>query len=205
MTKIEECKKLAQELQLTGTLEHIESLKDAQVLTALKFRPTTMKEIEAKVLMDVRSSTKQIITKSRWTIVLLSIGGLFSGVCLGYLLPHTGPHLNSIADCAHARMLFLSVLIGMVGLGIGFSLYEPGFWSSFVRVNILPLKNWKNGLPYGALLAVLQAKEVGLKEFRIAFPTRASDCMLEDDPVIYAEKNGVLYEVFAWADGKIYE
>ena len=68
------------------------------------------------------------------------------------------------------------------------------------------LSNWEENLPYGALLAVKEAKEQGLKNFKILYPEKwGSQERFIADPVIVGLLGNKAYEVFAWDDGKVYE
>ena len=182
MNRIEECEALATELGLYGTLEHIERLKDAKVLSAYKIMPTTMEEIERKVLSGFE--------------YLLAPKYLCIGTGIGAFLGILSVSFFNFEEC----MFFATT-----GAAVGFTLMVA-YRTNKVPVNVefMPLATWKYGLPYGALLAIQEAKNLGLDDFQIAYPVKHKP-ILDKDPVIFSSKNGVLYEVFSWADGKIYE
>lgn len=66
------------------------------------------------------------------------------------------------------------------------------------------LNSWSDNIPYGGLLAVKEAKEAGLDNFEIYYPTK-QEVRYVADPVIVGYSKGVMFEVFAWDDGKVYE
>jgi len=73
----------------------------------------------------------------------------------------------------------------------------------------MSLRDWTHRIPYGALLAVKEAKEAGIERFSIHYPTTTAErsrWLAARDPVItgYSPK-GNRVEVFSWDDGKFYE
>lgn len=73
------------------------------------------------------------------------------------------------------------------------------------RVAVKMLSEWKDNLPYGALLAVKEAKDKGLTHFKIYFPKLEE--RVKADPVITGVGVGreTEFMIFAWDDSKIYE
>ena len=91
------------------------------------------------------------------------------------------------------------------------------------RLSSVRLDYWSEELPYGALLAVKEAKEKGFKHFDIYFPATEKEWLRRQDPVIvgyfFTTKmssfsgfsfgpeigKGNMYEIFSWDDSKVYE
>lgn len=108
---------------------------------------------------------------------------------------------------------FFCVLFAGISNSI-FPLFLPGLFlvaylfSCFAKtvVSSEHLSNWEGNLPYGALLAVKEAKANGISDFWISYPKyQKKHTRVLADPIIYGHLNGVMIEVFAWDDGKIYE
>lgn len=122
----------------------------------------------------------------------------------------------------------LPIILGVISLGlIPLCLLGGGFRKS--KLWHCKLEEWQDNLPYGALLALKEAKERGLKHFEIYYPITQASHRLKTDPVIvgyFKEKiatymiqekphsinfikpmisTGPMIEVFAWDDGKVYE
>lgn len=67
----------------------------------------------------------------------------------------------------------------------------------FKRINVKwkRLSNWKEDLPYGAILAVKEAEALDMKHFRIYFPSLVQP---KSDPIITAFCNDSEHLIFAW-------
>ena len=81
------------------------------------------------------------------------------------------------------------------------------------EVETIKLEDWTRDLPYGALLAVKEAKEKELRGFEIHYPVpevqssrRSSMSLADRDPVITAHLSNSrrMLFVFAWGDGHVY-
>ncbi len=70
---------------------------------------------------------------------------------------------------------------------------------------VMRIDGWANNLPYGAMLAMKEAKEKGLVNFHIYYPINQFRQREKTDPVIVGYSGVRMYEIFAWDDGKVYE
>jgi len=69
-------------------------------------------------------------------------------------------------------------------------------------IGTMNLLDWKENIPYGALLAVKEAKEIGITNFQIHFPITEQRARLMVDPLITGFKGRVVKNVF-YTDGVI--
>ena len=104
---------------------------------------------------------------------------------------------------------------------------------SFPKLDVKNLDAWDDPLPYGAALAVKEAKEQNITDFIIYFPSTEKGYLKRHDPVIVGfygrthkektclnsysycsatahthieiDRQGVMVEVFSWDDSKIYD
>lgn len=181
MNRIDDCKVIAKRLNLRDTLAHIEMVKSSEVLSAAKFKQITKAQIRSKVLNGIfRSSDNGLIFLRVFAVIgyILSAYALFkleSGIFLALLLPAP-------------LMLFATFCVALA--------IEELF---NVDISKKEIAEWGFGFPYGALIAIEEAKNLGLETFEIYFPT------IGKDPVIIGYKFGIMYEIFSWRDGNIYE
>lgn len=125
----------------------------------------------------------------------LTIGGAaftLSAVLLA-VTASSSPHLSP-------KWLLLSPVAG--ALGVVFMYLRSGICE--VSVERMSLEMWNDNIPYGGLLAVKEAKDIGMSNFQIYYPTIVSRRLMSD-PIITGMINDVEYEVFYWDDGTIYE
>lgn len=88
---------------------------------------------------------------------------------------------------------------------------NPGTCSNWVKVEKqeekLPvldsceLANWKHAIPYGGALAVKEAKEAGLTDFHIYFPSTEKGFLKRHDPVIVGYVGRISHKV-TWGSSK---
>lgn len=200
MITTEEKIALAKELKLDSIarvlIEKAETAKAIQLLTGMKFKPITREQIRAKLPKFYWSLTDTTM----WGFNLLMLGALL-GIpitALADLLRQglTG-HLTKGGDpspigCSIVWVIWMTIVFI-------WNAYQP------VEMRANSLTSWFGDLPYGALLAVKEAKEQGIEKFCIYYPVNADHERLKRDPVITGEFHGVELEIFAWDDGKIYE
>lgn len=171
-------------------IKEINRKKAVNDLTAMKFNPTNEKTIEKK------------ICKNYWGIVSLELSPWSLLV-----IPAILSIVFGIVFSAGLLIVFsvnISFPVGMLFVLQGIALLARCFWLKPI-LQKMALKSWRDPIPYGAMLAVKEAKEKGIKVFDIYYPVKADSKRLFADPVITGFYNGVLVEVFSWDDGKIYE
>ena len=170
---------LAKELGLNGYRIRVENEKLVKEFTNLKFKPITRRQIEKalrKLYFEVSGEA--------------FMSALFIGM-IGATI--------SIIPVSEVSPLF--ILLAPLSAVLGF--FGRAF--QLAEVDSMPLRQWQDNLPYGALLATKEAKEAGLGSFQIFYPVKDSARRLLSDPIITGSKNGIDFEVFNWDDGKIYE
>ncbi len=193
---------LAKELELDEYVrsreKEIEVKKELENLTNMKFKLTSEREI------------KKALTKLYWHGVnferegaqfwsfIIGIGGLLTAIVVAGVLG------------MEKGILVQAKLFGLYSL-IAFGVWSFGLLLTCVRfcdVRQTRLREWTEELPFGALLAVKEAKERGFKNFSIYYPCKADyyqPIRLLLDPIITSEKAGLLVEIYAWDDSKIHE
>lgn len=81
-----------------------------------------------------------------------------------------------------------------------------GVWRT--KVENVSLINWRHDMPYGALLAVQEAKEKGIKDFQVWFPIKDENYsmvpVLDHDPIITGMLKGIRVEVYAWNEKTVF-
>lgn len=166
-------------------------------LTDLKFKIITRTEIEKK--LNVRYFDDNYFFNETF-----------------FPLPCVVTIVGTVVDLAYGFSQFLdnhSFLHALVNKPMGYTLaVAAGLFaacaiSSFRSARILSknLSRWEDDIPYGGLLAVKEAKEKGFTEFTVFYPAK-QEKPLPKDPVIVAHgKYGVMVEVFAWDNGKLYD
>ena len=115
-----------------------------------------------------------------------------------------------IFDMPHSMIFVISLSIVTLGLVNLFFFRKP-------ILEHVKIESWEGQLPYGALLAMKEAKKMGIGVFRIYFPVTHNGHRIRTDPVIVGKvmkflKYGSVgnyfcpeLEIFSWDDGKIYE
>ena len=160
-----------------------------QELTAMKFKPITVKEIANYFPKWAFGWSFDPQTPLGMFLV-----GISCGVSAG------------IYDYSHGQYVWPVVVCFIIGGAIGLGL--EGLLGCIRRVQIasMPLSKWTDELPRGALLALKEAKEAGVVahnygSYTIYYPRL--EARLKGDPVITGLYKGVEVEIFAWDDKKI--
>lgn len=189
MTKIEEKIELLNKAGFDGIARNLRYKQQAQQtikdMTDLKFVPASKAEIDKKITSWYFGSD----WNCPW--LLFCVVGLLPLILLGK------PNLT-LAN--KTFILLVTVSLDVIGLFLHFF--------SKTRTAMRALEDWKDDLPYGACLAIAEAKKAGMDSFRIYYPVTKDRFVAERvkaDPVITAHKNNVEFEVFAWDDSKVYE
>ena len=236
MSHLQEKLEIARELGLTGYISAQEAKvaeakakeeREAviQELTAMKFKPITMKEIGG------------YFPKWKWVVGLKDNG--IAPIFFGFGVFVTVSLVFSLINTPVFPYVFYAAICGFIVAG-GVSAIDL----KKVQIASMPLSDWRDELPRGALLAVKEAKERGvvgktimqskqvflgdIKElnpngilysngprsysmvseevdrgYTIYYPRLASRQRLQGDPVITGLYKGVEVEIFAWDDHKI--
>lgn len=190
--------KLMQEL---GLEQAADSYAEKHNLVTMKFRPITWDKIRELLSVEyLEPLPNRIFTPLAVSALLGGIVGAL--VCLA--MPEPIEHWAHVHNGLWATVLAHPILTMM---GVCYSILLPLFLkygTEHAFVVEKPLHDWEHDLPYGALLAVKEAKEQGYKNFHIAYPTKEG-VRMSADPLIYAFKGKKMYNIFAWDDGKVYE
>lgn len=202
MVTIEEKVELAKELGLdywaSTQQKEIDKKRTVNDLTAMKMpvvNETLVKALlgHGTVRLDLKKSFQAFLDALPESVGVAMAIMLF-GALIGTLVALVGS-----ARSMNIVWFYICLpLFAMLALAATFVL--TGFEE--IEVKSSPLKIWDKELPYGAMLAVKEAKKNGLKEFTIWYPTLMKP---KSDPIITAEKNGVMVQVFAWNLGEIEE
>ena len=126
--------------------------------------------------------------------------GLLAGLLAGGLV-ELALHWAGIKHPAASGFIGPLVVLSAAGL-------IAGNWIHEVNLDNKAIKEWPHLLPYGALLAMSEAKSKGIEDFTIWYPTRARriPTYVSSAPVITGEtKSGLMVEIFSWDDSKIYD
>lgn len=177
--RLQEKMELAKELGMFDWAKvRLESAREIETLTSLTFKPITRRQINKK------------LKKFYWEWGMNTIPAVIFfvlGICV---LRNPIHELNPVGIMATV-------------MGLGF------FMVNLHRTDVhaVELYSWSDNIPYGAMLAVKEAKAQGIKKFRIYYPVKQEDKRLISDPIITGHHDNVKeeLEVFAWDDGKIYE
>lgn len=199
--RTEEKIELAKQLCLKGYVrakEEEKAVKKAiRDLTGMSFKPISEGEIEKKITSRVWDFNSFRTSEARSAALSASTA---SFVCIFVIALFYG-YLGQAWKALAVYPVFLLVLLA--------SCYRK------TKVQDMYICEWQEELPYGALLAMKEAKEKGVagvrglgpEMYKIYYPVYASsiDRRVKEDPVIVGYFNGVLVEIFAWDDSKIYE
>jgi len=192
-------------------------LRTISVMTAMKFKMTSIEEIRAKIC-GLYVNWKEFVWPCFVTMAISFIPVVAITSLVSYAKGSGSVGLE----------LFIAVtgtlVIGVIG-GLAKSV-------GISRMENTDLKRWTGNLPLGALYAVKEAKERGLSHFKIFFPITEERQRIKADPVIvgyYKPKidrimnwsmgvglggstsveqvsdNSTPIEIFAWDDGKVYD
>ena len=198
MLKPEDKLKLMLEL---GMEDAADKYAEAHSLTTMKFRPISSDKIEELLSVEYQ----EMSNFNEESLIGMTFLGMVFGLFGGFI------------TCASDRSTLMSwsIAIGCVAVSfvIGYWMAKPKMETHTADVCQMPLKEWDDNLPYGALLSVKEAKAQGYKDFTIFFPAKddsryADIKRLKEDPIIVAHKKGhgqKMYNIFAWDDGKVYE
>jgi hypothetical protein len=185
-----------------GMEDAADKFAEAHSLTTMRFRPISSEKIEE--LLQVEYQEK--IPFNVVPVIAVGLVGLVAGAFLSF---RPDP---KIADVLHFSWTWF-LIINAITQAIGWSMGRSKMETHTADVCQMPLKEWDDNLPYGALLSVKEAKQQGYKDFTIFFPAKddseyAEIKRLKADPIIVAHKKGhgkKVYNIFAWDDGKVYE
>lgn len=194
--------KLAEELGIEQYLKtrKLEQIKKEAVneLTGMKFNPITQNEIEAKITNYIWD-WKSLNTSERLPAIILSTFIFGVVAFINYIIPEIARIPMHIPAAIWMTIITITTL----------SCYRK----TVMREDWI--SSWKDELPYGAFLAIKEAKEKGIDGFygkgrtdsyKIYYPVLASSRdRLKADPVITGLYKGVEVEIFAWDDSKVYE
>lgn len=168
---------------------------EANNLTNLKFRPITEEKIES--LLTISYPQKRGFDGE--TFIATGIVGMIISILVSIKTTELFNYRVCLPVMACATV-------------IGYILSRPRTVRELAEVCDMPLVEWEDNLPYGALLAVKEAKAQGFKDFDIYFPAKQGSYYgniqrLKNDPIIVATKKNStkMYNIFAWDDGKVYE
>ena len=173
-------------------LEHQQHRAEVARLTNLMFRPIEREEIERLIFRNLRRHPR-----SRLRVVGR---GTLQGGGLGLLIGGCVGMMETLIQAFVTNTAPPTAVIWSMGIG-GCLGILVGYWRGdlFLDVEKRPLISWPFELPYGALLAVQEAKTIGLTDFHIHYPT-----IRRADPVITGCWKGVKCLVFAWDEGLLY-
>src|SRR3990167_8340128 len=199
-TKEEEKIALAAEL---GLMEYVSARehemvvrKEIEKMTALKFKPITVEEIEKKLETFYFEPLAGPGHKDVWNgygpmvyVVFGLLGGLVGMFVT--MVPFIGNNLLLENGC---------IAVGAV-FAMGFLHVPLACKAKIVKTS---LQSWKGNLPLGALYALKEAQAAGMTDFAIFYPVK-SGARIKADPVIVGTSlsDGPMYEVFSWDDRKV--
>jgi hypothetical protein len=182
--RTEEKIKLAKAVGLKTWAKMREEVKS---LTSLKFKSITLKEIEDKICNKRVFFSNELLLQS--PIIILAIPITVAVFC-------ASPTAYGPIALLTPTLLFVLCVFGFCAFRCFHKYY----------LELVDLNDWTDDMPYGAFLALKEAKEAGLGNFVIYYPSTGIT-RVKADPVIvgYLKNNKTMLEVFAWDDGKVYE
>ena len=228
MTRTEEKLRLAEELGIEGYVQtQKQALKDAiareereaviKELTGMKWKPLTKDSFKwfPKWKWGGWDTSTAISPLTVFTVTAVIVGGVSMLLAAG-----ANQYLNIPDNYCWLGVLVVTTLASTIMTAFGFT--------HKVEVASMPLSDWKDDLPYGALLAVKEARwsgvvgvpmrksmgggavywngESGIKpdttSFKIYYP-RLEARRVNADPIITGFYKGIEVEIFAWDDKKI--
>ena len=100
-----------------------------------------------------------------------------------------------VHEDAKSFFLFMGTMLCLAG-GLGGLLVNLGN----VTIEREDATDWSYGFPYGALLAMKEAKEQKIGQFHVWYPAR-----MQWDPIVTGiTKQGARVLIFEWIDGEVY-
>lgn len=201
---------IARELGLAGYIKTKErAAQDALIakeLTKMSFKPISDEEIEKKICHRVWD----------WGTIEVDSDAYAAWIGTPTIVLLTSMIITSSIQYweGFKRTIFIGLPIYFLLLGLAFlSCYRR------TKVKTIPICQWRDELPYGALLAMKEAREAGIagmdgydspiddpSRYQIHYPGYASSFdRVKADPVITGLYKGVQVEIFAWDDRKVYE
>jgi len=182
------------EALMAKKLSEEQTRKEVAELTNLKFKPISKPQIEK--MLNNRVFKHMHHTENILGIIWSSVGVAF------FLGIDAIVHITTKSHFDKGDVTILS--LGTACVVIDALLY---FHASFPKMvtSGMKLTSWAESLPRGALLAVKEAKEAGLADFNIYYPTLEGRRVYKADPVITGKKPGITSSlmVHAWDDGKV--
>jgi len=183
-----------------GMEDAADKFAEAHSLTTMRFRPISPEKIEELLAVEYQ----EMGISHPEAIFAMGV----AAACLGSMLAFPlGVQTHTLYGW------LLEAAFVATGITIGYFMSKPKMQTHTADVCQMPLKEWEDNLPYGALLSVKEAKAQGYKDFTIFFPakddSRYSEAKrIKADPIIVAHRKGhgkKIYNIFAWDDGKVYE
>ena len=195
--KIDEKVELAKELGLSKWLGQYED--DLSELN-MKFKPITYQEIRKRLNID------KLIWGKKFNLEMvpqmLSTGFLF--IVIFFII---GMAFGEIVPSFDNNLFLLLTPPSLISLGLIILL---GFRKGIIELYRAPVGEWQYDMPYGAMLAIKEAKEQGFKtDNMVIFYPQVRTELVKSDPIIIGFKGYIhdekFYELFYWDEGKIYE
>jgi hypothetical protein len=176
---------------LSGQKEKLLLKKDIEDLTAMNYKPihakAVAKMIGKKLYFNFNKDSDDVIFP--FVVIPMIIGALAFLIGISNLFVSAPP--VSALKCLLLSAVCTSLMFAN--------------WLSWTEIIVDSLESWRHDLPYGALLAVKEAKDKGLENFKIYYPAKQRR-KFSADPVITAKsKAGTEVMIFAWDDRKVYE
>ena len=165
-----------------GLKKQVSDLEYKAGMFDLKFKPITYKEIFKRLCVD------------KWEFRPLLIIYSVSMIGLGYIFLWAGSKVSFPAK------LIISTFYGFI---LAWLIFQDIY--KHARIVSCWVDDFQGELPYGAMLALKEAGEKGIKDHRIYYPTFDSVPSIKDDPIITGKtKSGVEVEIYAWNENDIY-
>ena len=180
--RTEEKMALAEELGMgqwkSTRQEKLDEAKAVKELTGLKFKQTTEKEVESKLRKFCWNGVPKFdgvpIYINPFSIALFVVGLVSFGI---YVAPTVGPPVLG----------FVSVVFMSLSAALSIFLTLRGFRNC--DVDNMSINRWTDNIPYGAMLAMKEAKEMGVEDFKIYYPTKHKQPVrIMIDPIIVGHK-----------------
>lgn len=167
-----------------------------QSLMGMKFKQISTREIG---VMLHQGRFVWNATWMRFDSIYITSG--FVGAVSSLMVVGVGYQLSDHPKAATGNIAMLTAFLGFIA-----GMVVPFVLSGLRRIVVerMDLCSWTDNMPYGALLAVKEAKDLGFDNFEIFYP-EAREQRVMADPVITAIKNQIRFEIFSWDDGKVYE
>lgn len=170
MVNLEEKLQLAKEVGAHSYADKIETEKEIKSLVGIKFQ-----KIEDDNYIKSKLCRGFIFDFSRGLFGASMIGILLLGL-FGWIL---------VKEQILSNIVLFSSMLTVAIFGFSSALRRPELEST-------SLSSWNGQLPYGALLATKEAKEIGMSDFEIYYPCTAKHKRLKRDPMVV----GKLYKKY---------